>query len=116
MHGEGRALDLEKRGGHQKHQRRITALDFSPEEELEDLGHLGLSRVRCFDFHPCKVLAEGGKAETAVSHILSLRFLGLGFGLSTFLDTKLLGPKGACCGGQRYFCLSSTHHGTWWSG
>jgi hypothetical protein len=89
MHGESRALDLEKRGGHQKHQRRITALYFSLEEELEDLGHTSLSRVRCFDFHPCKVLAEGGMTETAVSLIPSLRFLGLGFGLSTFLGIKL---------------------------
>ncbi len=89
MRGEGRALDLEKRGGHQKHQRYIAALDFSLEEELEDQGHIGLSRVRCFDFHPCKVLAKGGKAETAVSLILSLRFLELGFGLSTFLGIEL---------------------------
>jgi hypothetical protein len=86
---EGRALDLEKRGGHQKHQRRIAALDFSLEEELEDLGCIGLSRVRCFDFHLCKMLAKGGKTETAMSLILSLRFLGLGFGLSTFLGIKL---------------------------
>jgi hypothetical protein len=89
MHGEGRALDLEKRGGHQKHQRCINDLDFSLEEELEDLGHIGLSRVRCFDFHPYKMLAKGGKTETTVSLILSLRFLGLGFGLSTFLGIKL---------------------------
>ena len=95
MHGESRALDLEKRGGHQKHQRRITALYFSLEEELEDLGHIGLSMARCFNFHPCKMLAECGKTEATVSLIFSLRFLGhLGFGQSTFLGIEISEDQG----------------------
>ena len=80
------------REGHQIHQKRIDTLDFSLEQSLEELGHIGLSRIRSRSLHLGKVLGESSKTESAaVVVVVILRLLGLGFCLDIFLPRSLLG-------------------------
>ncbi len=71
-------------------QKRINTLDFSLEQILEKLGHVGLSRIRSRSLQLGKVLTESSKNKATTSGALSSRFLW-GLGLTAFLLRSLFG-------------------------